>query len=47
LDVAENNFVEAKSNQAKLGEHVMQVWNKNFRANGTMCVMKAHVEIIE
>jgi hypothetical protein len=46
LDVVENNFVEAKSNQAKLEEHVMQVWNKFFRANGTMCVMEAHVEII-
>jgi hypothetical protein len=29
LDVVKNNFVEAKSNQAKLGEHVMQMWN-NF-----------------
>jgi hypothetical protein len=47
LNVAKNNFVEAKSNQAKLGKNVMQVWNNFFRANGTMCMMKAHVEIIE
>jgi hypothetical protein len=46
LDVVENNFVEPKSNQAKIGEHAMQVWNNFFRANGTMCVMEAHVEII-